>query len=315
MTLGRIRNAAAAMLIATAVSGCGLGAGEGAGGEAAIKVTRDYGQRVLLEEPVIDPAPSDTVIRVLDEIAEIETRFSGGFVQAIEGVEAGREGGRSFDWFFYVNGIESPVGAAEVEIFPGDRVWWDFRDWTDAMAVPAVVGDYPEPFLHGSEGRAFPVRVDCLGESADCSKVLELLGDQGVPANLAFDRARIGSESIRVVVGPWSEVAEDTAAGLLDDGPSGSGVFAGFEQTAEGTELVGLDVQAEVAERFGAGTGLIAAVRLPDQQPTWLLTGVDQEGVERAVAGLDPEVLEDNYAVALPPSGEAVGLPLGAGRR
>ena len=33
------------------------------------------------------------------------------------------------DWFFFVNGIEADVGAAEYELSPGDVVQWDYRDW------------------------------------------------------------------------------------------------------------------------------------------------------------------------------------------
>ena len=40
------------------------------------------------------------------------------------------------DWFFFVNGVESEVGAAEYELSPGDRVQWDYRDWDTAMRVP-----------------------------------------------------------------------------------------------------------------------------------------------------------------------------------
>ena len=89
---------------------------------------------------------------MLDREAEIETRYGGGFVQSIEGVAGGTEDGRRLDWFFYVNGIESPVGSAERRVAGGDRIWWDHRDWTDAMRVPAVVGSWPEPFLQSSAG-------------------------------------------------------------------------------------------------------------------------------------------------------------------
>ena len=55
-------------------------------------------------------------MRLLDREAEIETRYGGGFVQSIEGVAGATEGDRRFDWFFYMNGIESPVGSADVQV-------------------------------------------------------------------------------------------------------------------------------------------------------------------------------------------------------
>jgi hypothetical protein len=136
-----------AAALAVAVAGCGFGGGETSAGEATLTVTRDYGSVRVLETEIEDPASSETVLRALDREAEIETRYGGGFVDAIEGVEGSAvEDGRSLDWFFYVNGVESSVGAAEVPVGAGDRIWWDHRDWTDAMRVPAVVGAWPQPF-------------------------------------------------------------------------------------------------------------------------------------------------------------------------
>src|SRR4029450_9362726 len=107
------RAAAALALCATAAAGCGLGPGEDEG-KVDLTVTRDYGHRVLLrEEDSINE--SDTVLRVLDRNAEVGTREGGGFVQSIDGLAGGTSGGRRSDWFFYVNGIESPVGAAEYD--------------------------------------------------------------------------------------------------------------------------------------------------------------------------------------------------------
>ena len=63
----------------------------------------------------------ETVMRLLQRNFEVETRYGGGFVQAIEGVGGGREGGRPVDWFYYVNGIEADKGAAERKRRAGDR--------------------------------------------------------------------------------------------------------------------------------------------------------------------------------------------------
>ena len=115
-------------------------------------MTRDYGADELIEATLEDPPESETVMRMLDSEAEIETRYGGGFVQSIEGISGTAEGGRTSDWFFYMNGVESSIGAAEAEVRGGDRIWWDHRDWTEAMRVPAVVGSWPEPFLQASAG-------------------------------------------------------------------------------------------------------------------------------------------------------------------
>jgi hypothetical protein len=291
--------AAAAILCAAAAAGCGIGEGASSEGTAYLTVTRDYGAERLVEATLEDPRESETVMRFLDSEADITTRYGGGFVQSIEGLEGRVEGGRRFDWFFYVNGIESGVGAADVRVYGGDRVWWDYREWTAAMRVPAVVGSWPEPFLHGSEGKSFPVRVDCLAEDEDCSAVADRLEAAGVAASIGTPAARVEGELLRVVVGEWEAVRADSAAARIDSGPATSGVFCDFEPAGDGEyELVALDALGEERDRLGSGTGLVAALREGEEQPTWVVTGTDEAGVDAAVELLDEGSLRDRYAVA-----------------
>ena len=273
-------------------------------------MTRDYGAERMLEATVDDPPETETVLRFLDREADITTRYGGGFVQSIDGVEGGQEATQSFDWFFYVNGIESSAGAADVRVYGGDRVWWDHRDWTAAMRVPAVVGSWPEPFAHGAEGKRFPTRIDCLGEDESCSAVADRLESEGVAASIATEGAVSQGEVLRVVVGTWDEVRADRAAALIEDGPAASGVFADFEPAGGGGyELVALDSGGEEATRASAGAGLVAAVREGEEQPTWVVTGSDQAGVDAAVELLDEDSLRDRYAVASA-GGDELSLPV-----
>ncbi|HYU60515.1 MAG TPA: DUF4430 domain-containing protein [Solirubrobacterales bacterium] len=300
MTRRRRLATAVALACAAAAAGCGIGPGPASEGTAYLTVTRDYGAKRLLQASVEDPPESETVLRLLDREADVTTRYGGGFVQSIEGVEGATSGSRSFDWFFYVNGIESPVGAADVRVYGGDRVWWDYREWTAAMRVPAVVGSWPEPFVHGSEGKAFPVRVDCYGADDDCSAVADRLEDEGVAASVGAPGARTEGDLLRVVVGTWDEVRADSAAAQIEDGPATSGVFADLEPAGEGSyDLVALDAGGEEADRLGPGTGLVAAVREGEEQPTWVVTGTDESGVQAAVELLDADSLRDRYALAI----------------
>ena len=80
-------------------------------------------------------------MRLTEAKFDVKTRFGGRFVDEIDGLKgAGASGMR--DWFFFVNGVEAGVGAAEYELMPGDRVQWDYRDWDAAMRVPAIVGAF-----------------------------------------------------------------------------------------------------------------------------------------------------------------------------
>ena len=116
-------------------------------GEAELRITRGGGAVEMLAPEWHEIRESDTVLRLTERNAEVETRYSGGFVQSIDGVEGGREAGRLTDWFFSVNGVEVGTGAADYVLRDGDRVWWDHREWNAAMRIPVNVGAFPEPLV------------------------------------------------------------------------------------------------------------------------------------------------------------------------
>ncbi|HKB50683.1 MAG TPA: DUF4430 domain-containing protein, partial [Solirubrobacterales bacterium] len=288
---------------AIATAGCGLGPGEGVG-QVSLTVTRDYGAEPVLP-PVSDKASeADSVMAVLERDADISTRYGGGFVQSIDGLEAEERFGRSSDWFFYVNGVESTVGAADYPLHGGEAIWWDYRDWSAAMRVPAVVGSWPQPFLDGYDGERRPVAVECLGGGAACDAARGALTAAGV--SLA---AGSPSGAIRVLVGPWARLRGDPAAAQIEDGPQTSGVFAEFKRRGTGFRLAGLGVDGRLATAFGPGAGLVAATRRYDAPPTWLVTGADRAGVRAAAGLLDPADLRDHYAVASE-GGKETPLPI-----
>jgi hypothetical protein len=288
---------------ALAAAGCGVGAGEGVG-EVSLTVTRDYGAEQVLPAVTVEASESDTVMRVLDREAEISTRYGGGFVQAIDGLEAERAGGLSWDWFFYVDGVLSSVGAADYELRGGEAIWWDYREWSRASQVPAVVGSWPRPLVGGYDGEPRPVVLECSGGGVACGEARRRLSEAGV--ELA------GGEpdgSIRVLVGPWARLREDPAAAQLERGPKASGVFAEFASRGEGFSLSGLDQGGEIAREFGPAAGLVAATRRYDAPPVWLVTGVSARGVQAAASLLDAAHLRHRYAVATE-GGEETPLPV-----
>jgi hypothetical protein len=281
-----------ALACAAALAGCGIGPGPSSSGTATLTVTRGYGSDTLLEASEEDPASSETVIRFLDREADITTRYGGGFVQSIDGLA----GTSSSDWFFYVNGIESPVGAAEVHVQGGDRIWWDYRNWSAAMSVPAVVGSWPEPFAQASADEPKPVRVVCLGGGSSCDTAADRLGDAGVTARVVRgNSASDAGAALRVLVGPWTSVSRDSAVNSL----RAPGVFATFKgSTHAGWHLIGLDMDGDPSRDFGSGAGLVAAVGQSGDIPTWIVTGSGDSAVRRAAAALDSSSLQNRYAVA-----------------
>lgn len=284
--------ASALLGAALVAAGCGIGPGADVG-EVSLAVTRDYGSQQVRPPTSDEARESDTVMRLLERNAEISTRYGGGFVQSIEGLSETVSGGRSYDWFFYVNGVESPVGAADFSLHGGEAIWWDYRDWGSAPRVPAVVGAWPQPFIGGYEGERHSVVLECEGGGAACNEVRRRLEGVGVKTVAAG-----ANDAIRVLVGPWARLRNDPSAAQLERGPATSGVFVDFPREGAAYHLQGLDERGEPARDFGPIAGLLAATRRYEAPPVWLVTGTSADGVLAAARLLDAADLRDRYAVA-----------------
>lgn len=292
MSLGRGTAVATALLgAALATAGCGLGAGDDVG-TVELTVTRDFGA-----VPMVREAPtateSDTVMRVLEGDAEISTRYGGGYVKSIDGVEEAERDGDPHDWFFYVDGVESPIGAAEYALTGGERIWWDYRDWAATNHVPAVVGSWPAPFVAGYAGQRRPVTVECESGGEACARTRRALEGAGASISPGTPKG-----AIRVLVGPWARLRSDPAARAIEAGPAESGVYAEFRREGGDYELVGLDQDGAAAAVLGPDAGLVAATRRYEGPPVWVVTGGTPAAVRTAAGLLDAAKLRDHYAVA-----------------
>ena len=293
------RCAALALLVAAAVAvaGCGVGAGSAPPG-TRLTVTEDFGARSLRRIDAPKVAGDETVMRLLQRNLRVTTRYGGGFVQSIDGLGGGVRGGRPVDWFYYVNGIEAPRGAASTRLHPGDRVWWDRHDWGAAQRVPAVVGSFPEPFLHGIDGKRLPTRVECADPAARvCDQVANRFTALGVPAARGGLRAAAVEQTLRVVVGPWRALRGDPVLDTLERGPQASGVYARISR--DGRRIAVLDPRGRTVRTLGAGSGLIAATAAADERPVWVVTGTDDAGVAAAVRGFEEGTLDGRFALAV----------------
>jgi hypothetical protein len=290
---------------ALAAAGCGLGPGSGVG-TVDLTVTREFGA-VKVSGSSGEANESDTVMRFLESEDEIETRYGGGYVKSIDGFGETERGGHPYDWFFYVNGIESPVGAADASLEGGEKVWWDIHDWAASEHVPAVVGSWPAPFTTGWEGHDPVVVVECEGGGAACGIVSKALQKEGVKPAKGSPKG-----AIRVLVGPWAKVRSDSAAALIENGPAESGVYADFEEAGGAWRLIGLDENGKKARTFGPEAGLVAATRHFEGPPVWLVTGGSGGAVRAAAETLDTADLRDHYAVASE-AGAVTPLPFRSG--
>ena len=289
------------------LAGCGLGAGA-APTAVQLLVTRDFGAHVLHTTPDPRISGQETVMSLMLRNYSVSTRYGGGFISGIDGVTGGEREGHSLDWFYYVNGIEAPKGAAATDVHPGDHIWWDLHDWSQTDDVPAVVGSYPEPFLNGTGGKRLPVRVECSTDAGSaCHTVTAALQAAGVPAATSALGSGGGADILRVLVGSWQALRADSDVASIEHGPRASGVYATF--SAGGRSLSLLDADGRRVQTLTDGGGLIAATASGEDAPAWVVTGTDPEGVRLAAGDFGGQALRNQFAVAVTSAG-TLGLPV-----
>jgi hypothetical protein len=290
----RLAVTAAAIASTLASAGCGLGAGQGTS-DVTLNVTRAFGATRVGQVTAKRVPGSETVMRMLERHFRVNTRYGGGFVESIDGLSGTSS---KLDWFYYVNGVQAPIGAATTAVHKGDRIWWDLHDWSATQSTPAVVGSFPEPFLHGTGGRRLPVALACASDvPAACNTASKELKALRVPFASQVIGTGSGTDSLTLEVGTWHDLAPEEVAGLIDHGPAASGIYARFSDG--GSSLALLDPSGQVVRRLGPGAGLIAATSQGSAPPIWLVTGTDAEGVSAAAASLTPAGLRDHFALAI----------------
>lgn len=295
MTRRALALAAATLACATALVGVGCGerkseAAAPADGAPAARLvaTADHGAEVLLDERV---APGRSVMDALQGVTPVETSYGGGFVSSMLG--RGSSSSPPADWFFYVNGFESPVGARAADLQAGDVAWWDHRAWQGMQSVRGVVGAWPEPFLRGAGGSRPTVAAD-----APLAGALRAAGARVVGGERPF-RARVGTDAaLSARDGAWRAIGGDPGgsrlAGGIRDGqvvlmPPGGGSPA----PVPGARAVAVLVPAGPAPSDGA---LLA------------VAGLDAASAGAAARTIAerPDVLSLRYAVAFDAAGQPV---------
>lgn len=314
---GSARIALASLAVLTAIgasAGCGDSA-DPSGPTVTQRVTREFGHELIAAEEA-PLAGHNTVLRLLREYEEVELSSGGLAVSSIDGLKADWqvevEGEDETTWALIVNGIEADEEPAKYKLYAGDVAQWDLRDWYVTLDVRATVGAFPETFTRGVFGKRFPVTVECARpRSSACTGVKRTLRDAGVATDGSpppgGSPPRYQPQRARVLVGEWKHWRTRAWPHYVDAGARYSGVFARFSPDAG--ELRLLDWNAHHVRAVGAGTGLVAAIRPTEEDLLWLVTGVDERGVERAASSLSTRQLRDAFAVAVTDEG-VVKLPL-----
>lgn len=309
--VGRGSLAAVLLAAAVAIPGCGGDAAEPSGDTVNLRITRDFGRDLLMAEDRAELPERPTVMRLLRQHETIGTGFGGAVIESVDGREHSMSGSRHTRWILYINGIRSTGVPIGYRLHPGDHVQLDLREWNGELTVRASVGAFPLTFTRRTFGNRPPLTIACEDHvSPACRRVKRKLRAAGASARdaMADEIPPRGRNQAQIVVGKWSHWRDRRLIDTLGDGPEESNVFARF--TPDGRRLQLLDPSADHVRTAGAGTGLIGAIKTLPEPLIWVVTGVDDEGVDRASRALDPRDLLDAYAVAITDRGvEKLPLP------
>ena len=226
-------------------------------------MTRDFGAVPMVDATLDDPTESDTVVRFLDQNADIETSYGGNFVDSIDGYAGSTSGGGDDDWFFFVNGYYSDVGGGETDGRPGRP---------DLVGLPVL-----DRGLSGPGGRrlvagAVPARLrrqalrhrrsSASARTGTCAAVVAALRVVGVePERREARRAgRASRRAARPRRPLGSRCAPIRRPRQLEAGPGRSGVYARLVRCGSDWRIEPVDSHGQPTGAL-AQAGLVAAVR------------------------------------------------------
>jgi hypothetical protein len=315
---------AVSFLVSTVIGACATQSSESApssGKEAGtimvrVVATQDFGQDLMFDE-TLEVLPDTSATAALMEVAEVETAYGGGFVDAINGVRSGFTGGQSAkrDWFFYVNGIQSNIGALDYKLHDGDVQHWDFHDWSFRHFIPAIVDGFPAPFRYGFGGKVSPNLIvfpdNMRGSAEKLEKELVKLGVNNISLRIFSELAENEKENSNLVL---VGLPDNSLISELNQNWQRLGFFAYFE---DGNLMV-IDSGGEVTARYGAGVGVIQVTQNPwnprgigvCENVACLVSGTDKDGVGNALDALINHYDEFQYAGAVVVAdGEIIKVP------
>lgn len=241
--------------------------------DVTLRVSRSCAATPLVQRSL--PAEGN-VVALLRQGVRVDAG-SGGFVNAIEGIRSGAAEGRQEDWFYFINGVVAPVGAAQYRPAPGDHIWWDFHPWSDAFQVGALIGAFPQPFVGGYGGKASPTRIlFTTGFDGEANAIASLLRGRGaasaVPKPLSMDESLDFESHALLLLGPWAALAAHKDVDALHRNADRTGCLVAFDAAgASGRDWSG----RRGVPRPSAGAILAVKAGARHGAAAWLVTGTD----------------------------------------
>jgi hypothetical protein len=271
---------------------------------------------MLLDEMVIMEKGANAM-EALQQAADIETAYGGGFVNSINGLRSGYTDGheKKEDWFVFFNGIMAKTGALDYHLGDNDIQFWDYHNWEFRQFIPAIIGAFPEPFRHGYEGSTYKtVVVYQDGWANDAARIAMHLSRLGV--------ADVATCSFTALTKEQKESNNLILLGTTNFPPIAemNQVWKrlGFFINAGENKLTIYDETGNTLKEYEAGVGFIQATQSlwnpkgigACENVVWMVSGLDEAGCKQAVDALINRYEDFDWACALVAvNGEIIRVP------
>lgn len=246
----------------------------------------NFGKSVIFSKEIF-VEPGKTAMDALKKISDVTYTYGGGYVESINDIKSTYSGGNGEknDWFYYINGMLSSIGASDYTLHPGDVERWDFHNWDSDRMTTAIIADCPEPFAHGFNGQIRNTTIVYSNEFYYAAVALQQsLEQHGVFSSIAIfndlsDNDKMNNNLILVNTYDNELIKElNTNARTL-------GFFIEFEEG----KIKTFDETGEEQHVFENG-GVVLATQNPwnpkgnwnSENVVWIITGITIEDVTNA---------------------------------
>lgn len=267
-------------------------------------VSQDFGKTIILSQK-IEINDKTSVIDALKKVAVVETKYGEGFIDSIDGLKSEFGSGKKLDWFYYVNGFSPNFAANQYFLQEGDKVQFDFHDWSYQLHIPAYLGEFPEPLKNGFNGKTFPTTIVFSPEFEAKAKQLQ---------QFLQEKYQINSEII-----PFSQLSEQQkkSNNLLLLAPLNNALIVeinsnhrrnGLFLYFENNELIELNSLGERNNSFDSAGAIFAVANfwndkgiLAQENIVFVFTGTNNESIEKAIDIVlnSPQELNNSFGLII----------------
>jgi len=283
-------------------------------GHIKIVISKNFGKEQLHND-IVAVKESTNVMEIMKENYEIETAYGGSFVNAIDGLKSGFTGNKEkkskIDWFYYINGILTHVGAEDYYLKSGDTVIWDYHDWSSSMYLSSIIGAYPSNFINGYEGNILKTEIlSTDGYKTERKELFSFLKSRGLKylEEASLYGREVEDDGVNsIVIGDFKELIENNYIKTIYEDGTRAGLFFKI-----GDNIKILDYQGNVSKEFKKGAVITSVLKNYGALGTlWIIMGNDDDSIKKAVSILykSPEKIEGKFSVVVTGE-EIINIPI-----